>query len=44
MKMAVLRVVAPCRLVSVCQRFRGLYCLRHQGDDAGGGSKHAGAI
>jgi hypothetical protein len=33
MKMAVVWVVAPCNLVWVYQRFRGLYCLHHQGDD-----------
>jgi hypothetical protein len=30
-KMAAFWVVAPCRLVRVYQRFRGLYCLHHQG-------------
>jgi hypothetical protein len=30
MKMAVFWVVAPCRLVYVYQRIRGLYCLHHQ--------------
>jgi hypothetical protein len=34
MKMAVFWVVAPCSLVEVRQRFRGLYCLHHQGDDS----------
>jgi hypothetical protein len=29
--MAVFWVVAPCRLVWLYQRFRGLYCLHHQG-------------
>jgi hypothetical protein len=29
--MAVFWVVAPCRLVWVYQRFRGLYCLHHHG-------------
>jgi hypothetical protein len=33
MKMAVFWVVALCRLLRVCQHFRGLYCLHHQGDD-----------
>jgi hypothetical protein len=33
MKMAVFWVVAPCRLVEVYRRFRGLYCLHHQGDE-----------
>jgi hypothetical protein len=33
MKMAVFWVVAQCRLVSVYQRFRGLYCFHHQGDE-----------
>jgi hypothetical protein len=32
-KMAVFWVLAPCSLVEVYQRFRGPYCLRHQGDD-----------
>jgi hypothetical protein len=31
-KMAVFWVVAPCRLVRVYRRFRGLYCLHHQRD------------
>jgi hypothetical protein len=31
MKMAVFWVLAPCRLVWVYRRFRGLYCLHHQG-------------
>jgi hypothetical protein len=31
MKMAVFRVVAQCRLVQVYRRFRGPYCLHHQG-------------
>jgi hypothetical protein len=30
--MAVFWVVAPCSLVEVYQRFRGLCCLHHQGD------------
>jgi hypothetical protein len=30
--MAVFWVVAPCRLVGVYRRFRGMYCLQHQGD------------
>jgi hypothetical protein len=29
---AVFWVVAPCTFVQVYQRFRGLYCLHHQGD------------
>jgi hypothetical protein len=33
MMMAVFWVVAPCRLVWVYQRFRGLYCLHHQGEE-----------
>jgi hypothetical protein len=33
MKMAVFWVVAPCRLIRVYRRFRGLYCLHHQGDE-----------
>jgi hypothetical protein len=32
-KMAVVWVVAPCRLVWVYRRFRGLYCLQRQSDD-----------
>jgi hypothetical protein len=31
MKMAVFWVVAPCKLVWVCQRFGSLYCVHHQG-------------
>jgi hypothetical protein len=31
MKMAAFWVVAPCRLVRVYRRFRGMYCLHHQG-------------
>jgi hypothetical protein len=31
--MAVFRVVAPCSLVEVHQRFRGPCCLHHQGDE-----------
>jgi hypothetical protein len=44
MKMAVLRLVAPCSLVDVYQLFKGDCCLNHQGalthrpDD--GASKH----
>jgi hypothetical protein len=34
MNMAVFWVVAPCRLVWVYRRFRGLYCLHHQGDES----------
>jgi hypothetical protein len=26
--------VAPCSLVEVYQRFRGAYCLLHQGDES----------
>jgi hypothetical protein len=33
MKMAVFWVVAPCSLVEVYQRFRGVCCLHHQGDE-----------
>jgi hypothetical protein len=32
LKMAVFWVVAPCSLVEVYHRFRGLCCLHHQGD------------
>jgi hypothetical protein len=31
-KMAVFWVVAPCSLVQVYRRFRGICCLHHQGD------------
>jgi hypothetical protein len=31
--MAVFWVVAPCSLVEVYRRFRGAYCLHHQGDE-----------
>jgi hypothetical protein len=34
MKLAVFWVVAPCRPVWGYRRFRGLYCLHHQGDDS----------
>jgi hypothetical protein len=33
LKMIVLWVVAPCSLVEIYQRFRGPYCLHHQGDE-----------
>jgi hypothetical protein len=33
MKMAVFWVVARCNLVEVCRRFRGAYCLHHQGSE-----------
>jgi hypothetical protein len=32
MKMAVFWDVAPCSLVDIGRRFRGAYCLHHQGD------------
>jgi hypothetical protein len=38
--------IAPCSLVEADQRFRGTYCLHHQGDNGGsthdddGGSTH----
>jgi hypothetical protein len=32
-EMAVFWVVAPCSLVEVYQRFRGSYCLHHQGGE-----------
>jgi hypothetical protein len=35
MKMAVYRVVAPCSLVEVYQRFRGTCCFHHQGGNGG---------
>jgi hypothetical protein len=31
--MAVFRVIAPFSLVEIYQRFRGLCCLHHQGDE-----------
>jgi hypothetical protein len=31
--------VAPCSLVEIYRRFRGAYCLYHQGDDDGGSKK-----
>jgi hypothetical protein len=42
MKMAVFWVVSPCSLVDVFRRFRGSYCLHHQGDHFpdDGGRKH----
>jgi hypothetical protein len=42
MKMTVFWDVAPCSLVDVYRRFRGTYCLHHQGDECtdDGGSKH----
>jgi hypothetical protein len=33
MKMAVFGYVAPCSLVDTDSRFRGAYCLYHQGDE-----------
>jgi hypothetical protein len=33
MKMAVFWVVVPCGLVKVYQRFGGICCLHHQGDE-----------
>jgi hypothetical protein len=33
MKVAVFKVVVPCRLAEVYQRFRGACCLHHQGDE-----------
>jgi hypothetical protein len=35
MKMTVFWDVAPCSLVEIGLRFRGAYCLHHQGDDFG---------
>jgi hypothetical protein len=32
MKMAVMWDIAPCILVEVVGRFRGVYCFHHQGD------------
>jgi hypothetical protein len=32
--MAVFWVVAPCSLVEIYQRFRGAFCLHHQGDES----------
>jgi hypothetical protein len=40
-KIAVFWDVAPYSLVEIYRRFRGVYCLFHQGDDDDdGGSKH----
>jgi hypothetical protein len=36
MNMAVFWVVAPCSLVELYRRFRGAYCLHHQGDSDDG--------
>jgi hypothetical protein len=36
MKIIVFWDIAPYSLVEVDRRFRGVYCLHHQGDDAGG--------
>jgi hypothetical protein len=33
MKIRAFWYVAPCSLVGVDQRFRGAYCLHHQGDE-----------
>jgi hypothetical protein len=38
MKMTAFWDIAPCSLIEVDRRFRGAYCVHHQGDD--GGSKH----
>jgi hypothetical protein len=35
LKMTVFCDAAPCSLVEVNRRFRGKYCLYHQGDDGG---------
>jgi hypothetical protein len=37
MKMIALCDIAPCSLVEVDRRFRGMYCVHHQGDDEGRG-------
>jgi hypothetical protein len=37
-KISIFWDVAPCSIVEVDRRFRGAYCLHHQGDEAG--SKH----
>jgi hypothetical protein len=34
MKMAVFWDIAPCSLVEVYRRFRGAFCLHHQGDES----------
>jgi hypothetical protein len=39
MNLTVFWVIAPCSLVEVYMRFRGICCLHYQGDDDGG-SKH----
>jgi hypothetical protein len=36
MKMTAFWDVAPCDLVEIDQRFRGAYCLHHQGDAISG--------
>jgi hypothetical protein len=33
LKMAVCWDTAPCSLIEIDQRFRGAYCLHHQGDE-----------
>jgi hypothetical protein len=33
MMMAVFWVVEPCSLIEVYRRFKGAFCLHHQGDD-----------
>jgi hypothetical protein len=40
MKMTVFWDVAPCSLVEIYLRFRGAYCLNHQGNDGRGGTHH----
>jgi hypothetical protein len=32
--------MAPCSLIKVDRRFRGAYCLHHQGDDGGNTRLH----
>jgi hypothetical protein len=44
MKMTVFWDVAPCSLVEVYRRFRGTYCLNHQGDDRSIPTRLHGAI
>jgi hypothetical protein len=34
MKMTLIWNVAPCNLVEVYRRFKGAYCLHHQGDES----------
>jgi hypothetical protein len=46
MKMTAFWDIVPCSLVEVDRRFRGAYCLHHQGDEGpdDGGSTHQKAV